>query len=270
MKNSLVDVLFELYKGAIEFIQGGVGIMGQGIASLSGISDVIDSVHAFILPVAWIILSILCLIDIIDVVTRKGEEMRWEDIIRILIKLVICKSIMEVIPYLMDAMFNSATELAGQINQSIDDSVLSGIRVGIANTIKDDPTGGFIKTIPDRILQILQFLLGLLIGLAVYISGLVVYVIAYGRIMELLVLQALSPLPCAFAGWQETKDIPKKFTLSYFAVCLQGVTMIICVRIYILLISNSTGNTMFLIFTVTLVVGITKSGNWAKQIVGLV
>ena len=130
----------------------------------------------------------------------------------------------------------------------------------------------------------------LLLSMAVKICGLLIQVIAFGRMFELYVYLAVSPLPCSFfplgdgAGGGMSR-ITVKFFKNFIAVCLQGVMIIICIRIFYMivgtaitaLVGTATAGTdpttvvtdlcyTMLMAGIVLVMAVAKCGSWAKGI----
>lgn len=137
----------------------------------------------------------------------------------------------------------------------------------------------------------------LIMVLAILVCGLLIKVMAYARIFELYAYIAVSPLPLAFAplsagGDVGVNNITKRFLKAYAGVCLQGVMMLVVMKIYNTIIeetlvtkvtsmysalSGTTGEIeigtymtellmTLLLGSIALVVAVSKSGSWAKGI----
>lgn len=135
-----------------------------------------------------------------------------------------------------------------------------------------------------------MFLSTFIVLMAIKICGLMVQVIAYGRMFELYVYLVVSPLPCAFMPLGNgdgggVSRITSKFFKSFIAVCLQGVMMIIVIRIFDVVMGNAILTTLgaaagnadanaaitdliytMLLGAIALVMAVVKSGSWAKGI----
>ncbi|WP_324825136.1 hypothetical protein [Sinanaerobacter sp. ZZT-01] len=106
-----------------------------------------------------------------------------------------------------------------------------------------------------------------------------VNVFAYGRLIELYVYMALAPLPLSTAVSEDHRSIAKSFFQSYIGVCIQGFIMLLCCIIYTGLaieFKDPTQNASmmggfggYLLASMVLLLVLAKSGNWAKEIVGL-
>lgn len=130
----------------------------------------------------------------------------------------------------------------------------------------------------------------LLLSMAVKVCGLLIQVIAFGRMFELYVYLAVSPLPCAFFPMGDGSGggisrVTMKFFKSFIAVCLQGVMIIICIRIFYMIVgsaltaliataiggADATTVVSDLCYTmlmagIVLVMAVAKCGSWAKGI----
>jgi hypothetical protein len=99
----------------------------------------------------------------------------------------------------------------------------------------------------------------------------VIYLILIGRLFEVVVYTVLSPIPLATMSGEGFQDSAKNFVKSYGAVCLQGVIVIVMFYAFSQM-SAMLGGTSTLGLTVTalsLAMGVAKSGQWARQAVGL-
>lgn len=135
-----------------------------------------------------------------------------------------------------------------------------------------------------------MFLSTFIVLMAIKICGLMVQVIAYGRMFELYVYLVVSPLPCAFfplgnGDGGGVSRITSKFFKSFVAVCLQGVMMVIVIRLFDVIIGGAIATTLtgiaggadpnaaitdlvytMLLGAIALVMAIVKCGSWAKGI----
>ncbi len=130
----------------------------------------------------------------------------------------------------------------------------------------------------------------LLLSIGIKICGLLVVVMAYGRVFEILMYVLVSPVPVAFACYSGGNDfvsqITTKFLKGFMAVCLSGVMMYGCITLFGSILSTSfttlvstsqsagaTGSALvsdlcydMLLFTIVLILAITKCSGWAKQL----
>ena len=127
--------------------------------------------------------------------------------------------------------------------------------------------------------------------MAVKLCGLLVQVMAYGRMFELYCLLCISPLPCAFYPLGDGSGggfsrITRKFLLNFVGVCLQGVMIIVCIKIFNIIMVSAVDNMSggvglgsgdaatnisnlcysMLLGGIVLVMSCAKSGQWAKSV----
>ena len=116
--------------------------------------------------------------------------------------------------------------------------------------------------------------------LAIWAISLLVQVIAYARKFELIMYLAVAPLPCAFLPLDdhEMSRIPKKYVSAFAGVCLQGVFMVMSLRLYSMLCQDVIGQAIangtyvggivgeLFVGSCVLMMAIMKSSSWAKSI----
>lgn len=231
---------------------------GSMYTMAKGIADIIT-------PVSLTIITIAFLIEFLKI-TIKMDVLKWEYGLRVFFKLVFAKVAIDVSFTLLMAIYATAAEWilkAGAINSTLGTAVASAMKPIIAGMTWYQALG-LVST------------MGIAFT-AVWISGMVVVVIAYARMFELLIYVAIAPLPCAFLPFEDSR-IPKKYFLSFAAVCLQGLFIIISIKLYqaicvdtlIPAVQSSTALSdiafNMLLDALVLVMAVTKSGSWAKSI----
>ncbi len=230
--------------------------MAQGIAHI-------------ITPFALTIITIIFLIEFIKI-TVKMDILKYEYLVRIFFKLVLAKVSIDMSFMLLSAIYATGAEW---IN-----------RAGATNSTLGNATGTALATIIQNMTWYEALGLVSTMGisfLAIWISGMVVIVIAYARMFELYVYMSASPLPCAFLPMEESR-IPKRFFLSFAGVCLQGLFIIIAIKLYQAVCvdtiipavqsSSALSDIAFnmLLGALVLVMAVVKSGQWAKAILDAV
>ncbi len=82
------------------------------------------------------------------------------------------------------------------------------------------------------------FMQSLLIGLTMEIMGIIIFVLVYGRMMEIYMLTSLAPIPVATLSNRETGQMGQNYIKSLFAVGFQGLLILLCVGIYGVLVQG--------------------------------
>lgn len=105
--------------------------------------------------------------------------------------------------------------------------------------------------------------------------NIVIFVIVYGRMIEIYLLTSLAPIPFATVVNRELGSTGQNYFRSLLAVGFQGLLIIVCVAIYAVLIQGvATGGDMVgaiwgaMGYTVLLAFTLFKTGTLAKSIFG--
>ena len=89
----------------------------------------------------------------------------------------------------------------------------------------------------------LGFLLGLwlqslLIHVTMWAINIIIFVIVYGRMIEIYLLTSLAPIPVATLSNREIGSTGQNYIKSLFAVGFQGLLILVCVAIYAVLVQG--------------------------------
>lgn len=105
--------------------------------------------------------------------------------------------------------------------------------------------------------------------------NIVIFVIVYGRMIEIYLMTSLAPIPFATSANRELGHMGHNYFKSLFAVGFQGMLIMVCVAIYAVLIQSigTGGDIMNAIwtcvgYTVLLCFTLFKTGSLAKSIFG--
>ena len=119
------------------------------------------------------------------------------------------------------------------------------------------------------------FLQSFFIGISMRILSIIIFVLVYGRMIEIYMMVSLAPVPMATWGNHEQSHIGQNYLKSLFALGFQGFLILICVAIYAVLIQNvaisgDAINSIWSIvgYTVLLCFTLFKTSSVAKSILG--
>lgn len=114
-----------------------------------------------------------------------------------------------------------------------------------------------------------------IIGVTMNALNIVIFVIVYGRMIEIYMLTSLAPIPFATVVNRELGSMGQNYFKSLMAVGFQGLLILVCVGIYAVLIQSITvsgdpiGAVWTVIgYTVLLCFTLFKTGSLAKSILG--
>ena len=98
----------------------------------------------------------------------------------------------------------------------------------------------------------------------------VINLILIGRIFEIVVYTAVSPIPLATFAAEGWHDTAKGFVKSYAAVCLQGLVVVLMFYSFsqVLDLMGGASAVGMTIVALSLALGVARSGQWARQALG--
>ena len=109
--------------------------------------------------------------------------------------------------------------------------------------------------------------------LAMWIMSIIIFVIIYGRMIEIYLMTSLAPIPFATFANREQSQIGQNYFRSICALGFQGFLIMICVGIYAVLIQNIAFSNDIIAsvwgvlgYTVLLCFTLFKTGSLAKSV----
>lgn len=246
-------------------IQGAVELVTNPIDSMTGIWSVVSNVHEAILPMGYSLLMLFFLLGFMNK-SLSFKIIRIEDIIRLLLKMIIAKIVMEKSFDLLNMVYGMVTDLILEVDFSVA-SLKIVDTAALANHIEE-------MNWIERVIFQTQFTP---ISIVSFILNLMVFIICYGRILELCAFTALSPIPIATLSSEEYASTSKRFFQHYVAICLQGLIIVIDLMIFGGLAQTLVGTAesgdfgvgMSISLSVMLILVLSKSESWARQITGV-
>lgn len=141
---------------------------------------------------------------------------------------------------------------------AIDDAALQGMR----QTIEAMDLGPLLGL----------YLQSFVVQTTMWVLGILIFVIVYGRMIEIYLMVSLAPIPFSTFGNREQSQVGQNYLRSLFAIGFQGFLILVCVGIYAVLIQSVAfsqdviaslwgvvGYTVLLCFTLFKTGGLAKS-----------
>lgn len=273
MKELLVSASVNSLTGLFDSVNDQVGQVavevGTSPASFQpGIFSMIQNLsETVIMPVAGIILTFVACYELIRLVTDNNNLANID--IWILFKWIFKTALAAMI---VSNTFNIVMAVfdLGQYVVSSSAGIIQGTTAIDASTIGD------IKTELEA--MELGPLLGLcievmLLSIALKILAAIIFVIVYGRMLEIYLMTSLAPIPMATLANREQSMVGQNFFRSILALAFQGFLMMVCIGIYALLIQSfSVSGDMLKDFwkvvgyTILLAFSLFKTGSLSKGI----
>ena len=219
---------------------------------------VIDTAMTAVEGVALVLVSMFFAIQLCnDAMLLKIQS--YEQVFKLFFKFILAKVIVQNARGIMGNGFNSIAETLGETNYGF----LSSFNTDAI--IAQPADAGFLN---------LNYLMKYLEAMPTFFILMgacwVINLILIGRLFEIIVYTVISPIPLATFAGEGWHDSAKAFIKSYAAVCLQGLVVIVMFYAFSQ-VAELLGGTDSMGITITalaLALGVAKSGQWARQVVG--
>lgn len=117
------------------------------------------------------------------------------------------------------------------------------------------------------------FLQSFIVQITMSALSIVIFIIVYGRMIEIYMMVSLAPIPFSTFGNREQSQLAQNYLRSLFALGFQGFLIIICVGIYAVLLQSVTFSDDIIAsiwgvmgYTVLLCFTLFKTGTLAKSV----
>ena len=268
MRETLINIVEQMYDSITA--GPGTGILTQSLSGFNGVAyDYITLIlNNVALPIAYPILARFALLELWKASTHmegNGGHLGIEIIIRVMVRVILCKLVVDYSLTIMEAIFQAALYLTTQIQTTVagmDLGSLGGI-TSDADLSEIEETTGFFSQLALLIeLKIYQF--------AIQIIMLLIYVICLGRFIEIYVFIAIAPIPLATLPSEELGQIGKNFLKSFTAVCIQGALLYLVLTFFPMFAASipSTISGRFAALVLVLILGfaVLRCQQWARSI----
>ena len=229
---SNLNGLFDGINGQVAEIAGTVGTTPQ--AWNSGVFNMIKTLSDnVIVPIAGAILTFVMCYELIQMVIDKNSFhdfetfvfMKW--VIKTVIGVLLLSHTWDIVMGIFEIAQNVVSAAAGTITTSADlniASVITNLEAGL-QSMEIGPLFGL-------------WFQSMLVGIISWIMTVCIFVVVYGRIMEIYLVTSVAPIPFATMANREWGQIGQNYLRSLLALGLQAVLIIICVAIYAVLVHS--------------------------------
>lgn len=225
--------LFDTVNTRVGEIAGQVGATPQGWNG--GIYNMIRSLSDnVILPIAGVILAIVMTMELIQIITDKnnmhGEVDTWfifKWVFKTACAVLIVSNTWNIVMGVFDVAQSVVNNASGV--------VVGNVSLDLANSLAD---------LEARLNEMeVWSLLGLwlqatIVKLTMNALNICIFIIVYGRMIEIYLVTSIAPIPMATAMNREWGQMGQNYLRSLFALGFQGFLIIICVAIYAVLVQN--------------------------------
>ena len=273
LKGMLVDGIMENLSGMFDAVNQQVGDVaaqvGQTPAAFSpGVYSMVRNVsESVIIPIAGLILTFIACYELIQLIIDHNNLANFETwiffkwVFKTFVAVMLITNTFNITMAVFDVAQHVVNASAGIISGStaVDTSTLESMR----ETLEEMELGPLLGL----------FLQSFVVQLCSMILSVVIFVIVYGRMVEIYLMTSLAPIPFATFGNREQSQIGQNYLRSLFALGFQGFLIIICVGIYAVLVQSISFSDDIIAsiwgvmgYTVLLCFTLFKTGSLAKSV----
>lgn len=274
LKQMLVAGILENLSGMFDSVNQRVGEIaaqvGTSPANFSpGVFSLIRSVsESVIIPIAGIILTMIACCELIQMIIDHNNLANFETWIFfkwVFKTFVAVMLITNTFPITM-AVFEVAQHIISSSSGLIssDTAVDASALEILEETLMEMELGPLLGL----------FLQSFLVQITMWALSILIFVIVFGRMVEIYLVVSLAPIPFSTFGNREQSQVGQNYLRSLFALGLQGFLIMICVGIYAVLIQDVAFSDDIIAslwgvmgYTVLLCFTLFKTGALAKSVV---
>ena len=238
LKGLLIEGIMGNLEGLFDTVNTRVGEISVQVGTTpaawnAGVFSLIRQLsETVILPIAGLILTFVATYELIQMILEKNNMHEFDvaNIYKWVFKTTCAILILSNTFNIVMAVFD--------VSQSVIASA-AGIVTGATN-ITPDMLADLEMTLEMMELGPLLglFLQSFLIKLTMLALNIFIFVIVYGRMIEIYLLTSLAPIPVATLSNRELGTMGQNYLRSLFAVGFQGMLILVCVAIYAVLIQG--------------------------------
>ncbi len=258
--------MFDSVNQQVGEIAGDVGMTPASFspAVFSLIRNISESV---IVPIAGLILTFIACYELIQMIIEHNNLANFETwiffkwIFKTFVAVMLITNCFNITMAVFDVAQHVISQSGSIIQDStaVDDAALASMQTALEAMELGPLLGLYLQTF---VVQVTMMALSA-----------VIFVIVYGRMIEIYMITSLAPIPFATFGNREQSHTGQNYLRSLFALGFQGFLIMICVGIYAVLIQNIAFSDDIVMsiwsvlgYTVLLCFTLFKTGSLAKSV----
>ena len=132
-----------------------------------------------------------------------------------------------------------------------------------------DLTEVSVVTEDDDVAALLAMIVVALVSwLVVIVAYVVALVVTWGRAIQIYMMAALSPIPLALMGLEDTRQAGVSFLRHFAGTCLAGIITLVLLVAFPVVLGGLSYALQYMAMCVLLVLSLAKSGSWARDALG--
>ena len=275
LKELLIGGIMDNLSGLFDTVNARVGEIAVQVGTApaqwnAGVFSLIRRLsETVILPIAGLILTFVATYELIQLLVERNDLhdldywifFKW--IFKTACAILILSNTFNIVMAVFDVAQRVVAQSAGLIQGSTDVSpdMLADLEAALEGMDLGPLLGLWLQSF--------------VVQLTMTALNIVIFVIVYGRMIEIYMLTSLAPLPVATLANRELGGAGQNYLRSLFAVGFQGMLILVCVGIYAVLIQGiaSGGDPIGAIwgtigYTVLLCYCLFKTGSIARSVLG--
>lgn len=275
LKGLLIEGIMGNLEGLFDTVNTRVGEISVQVGTTpaawnAGVFSLIRQLsETVILPIAGLILTFVATYELIQMILEKNNMHEFDvaNIYKWVFKtacaILILSNTFNIVMAVFDVSQSVIADAAGLIQGSTD--ITPDMLAELETTLEGMDLGPLLGL----------WLQSSVIGLTMQIMGIIIFVLVYGRMIEIYLMTSLASLPVATLSNRELGGTGQNYLKSLFAVGFQGMLILVCVAIYAVLIQGiaTGGDPIGAIwgtvgYTVLLCFMLFKTGGIAQRIFG--
>ena len=275
LKGLLIDGIMGNFEGLFDNVNNQVGEIATQVGTSpaawnAGVFSLIRQLsETVVLPIAGMVLTFVMCYELIQMIVDLNNLhdidtwMFFKWVFKTFVAVMILSNTLNIVMAVFDVAQSVVNSAGGLISGS------TAVTSGMMDTLEAELTEMDLGPLLGLWLQ------SLIIGFTMKALSIVIFIIVYGRMIEIYLLSSLAPIPFATVVNREIGSMGHNYFRSLLAVAFQGFLILVCVAIYAVLIQSIAvdddpigaiwsciGYTVLLCFTLF------KTGSLAKSIFG--
>jgi hypothetical protein len=276
INQGLIDAIMDRFSGMYDSINTRVGEIATQVGQTpegwnSGVYSMIRTLsETAVIPIAGMILTFVLCYELIHMIIERNNMHDFEIfnlykwIFKTFCAVYILTHTFDIVMGVFGLAQQAVAGSAGVIQGSLDvnaGTALADLRVMLEAMGTWELIGLWLETF--------------IVSLCLQILTVVIFIIIFGRMIEIYLTVSIAPIPLATMANREWGQIGNNYLKALFALAFQGFLIMVCVAIYAVLVQNipSSGNAHAAVwttfaYTVLLSFALLKTSSLAKSVFG--
>lgn len=272
IKEGMIDAIMGQFTGIFQSVNAQVNDVAAQVGQTpqgwnAGVFNMIKTLsETVVIPIAGIILTFVLVYELIQMIMEKNNMHEFDTfniykwIFKTFVATYLLTNCFTIVMAVFDVAQNVVAQSAGIISGSLN------VSAALADLESQLNSMGVWELIG-------LWLEANIINLCMWVLSIVIFVIVYGRMIEIYLTVSLAPIPFSTMANREWGAMGQNYLRSLFALAFQGFLILVCVAIYAVLVRSipSSGDIHGAIwgtagYTVLLAFALFKTGTLSKSI----